>query len=143
MRFGQGISLTVEGAGPYEHYLIPPLTLQMLLENAVKHNIILPDQPLYIRIETREDGKLIVQNNLQRKKSRVLSNRVGLANIVTKYKLLGEGDLPLDRCIAALKSIGYDAWACLETEKRWHPTAPDPEQSVPQFAAYMREHWKA
>lgn len=57
-------------------------------------------------------------------------------------KLLGQGDLPIDRCIAALKSIKYDAWLCLETEKRWHATAPDPEQSIPQFAEYMRAHWK-
>jgi sugar phosphate isomerase/epimerase len=57
-------------------------------------------------------------------------------------KLLGQGDLPLPQSFAALKSIGYDAWICLETEKRWHPTAPDPEQSLPQFADYMRTHWK-
>ncbi len=57
-------------------------------------------------------------------------------------RLLGEGDLPLDKIIAALREIGYDAWICLETEKRWHPeTAPDPEQSIPQFVQYMRKHW--
>lgn len=54
-------------------------------------------------------------------------------------RLLGEGDLPLPEFVAALRGIGYDAWVCLETEKRWHAEAPEPEQSIPQFATYMRE----
>lgn len=57
-------------------------------------------------------------------------------------RLLGEGELPLGECIAALRRIDYNGWICLETEKRWHPEdAPDPEQSLPQFAEYMGEHW--
>jgi sugar phosphate isomerase/epimerase len=52
--------------------------------------------------------------------------------------LLGEGELPLHECLAALQAIGYDGWISLETEKRWHPQGPEPEQSVPQFARYMR-----
>jgi sugar phosphate isomerase/epimerase len=52
--------------------------------------------------------------------------------------LLGEGEVPLAECLAALRSIGYDGWICLETEKRWHPEGPEPERSVPQFADYMR-----
>ena len=54
-------------------------------------------------------------------------------------KLLGEGDLPLGECLKALKSIGYEGWICLETEKRWHPEiAPAPEVSLPHFAKFMR-----
>ena len=57
-------------------------------------------------------------------------------------QLLGQGDLPLDDVITALRSIHYDRWICLETEKRWHPDlAPDPEDSLPQFVRYMRENW--
>jgi len=52
--------------------------------------------------------------------------------------LLGEGQLPIDECVKALRSINYDGWYCLETEKRWMESAPDPEQSIPQFAEYMR-----
>ncbi|MVM28630.1 hypothetical protein GO755_01205 [Spirosoma sp. HMF4905] len=77
----------------YLTYQLPPLTLQLLLENAVKHNIILPEQPLHIRIETHGDGRLVVQNNLQRKTVHVLSNQVGLSNIINKYRLLGNGDV--------------------------------------------------
>ena len=58
-------------------------------------------------------------------------------------KLLGEGDLPLRDFVAALKHVGYDGWICLECEKRWHAEAPEPEASIPQFAAYIWELWGA
>jgi len=58
-------------------------------------------------------------------------------------RLLGQGDLPLPRIIQAMRAIAYDRWICLETEKRWHPqVAPEPEQSLPQFVQYMKEHWQ-
>jgi sugar phosphate isomerase/epimerase len=56
-------------------------------------------------------------------------------------RLLGEGTLPLGELLGALKAVNYDGWICLETEKRWHPEAPDPEVSIPQFANWMRGHW--
>lgn len=55
--------------------------------------------------------------------------------------LLGAGELPLVECKAALASIGFAGWICLETEKRWHSEGPEPEISVPQFANYMRGTW--
>lgn len=53
-------------------------------------------------------------------------------------KLLGEGELPIADFVRALDEARYDGWYCLETEKRWHQAAPDPELSVPQFARFMR-----
>jgi sugar phosphate isomerase/epimerase len=53
-------------------------------------------------------------------------------------RLLGEGELPLKQFITILRENNYDGWICLETEKRWHAEAPEPEVSIPQFAAYMR-----
>ena len=92
-RHGEHLQLE-EAIGEHDQtYYLPPLTLQLLLENAVKHNIILPEQPLRIRIETRDDGKLVVQNNLQRKAVHAVSNQVGLSNIINKYRLLGVGDV--------------------------------------------------
>jgi sugar phosphate isomerase/epimerase len=52
--------------------------------------------------------------------------------------LLGQGEIPLRECLSALTGIHYTGWICLETEKRWHPEGPNPEQSIPQFAQYMR-----
>jgi sugar phosphate isomerase/epimerase len=53
-------------------------------------------------------------------------------------RLMGQGNLPVVGCIEALKGIGYDGWLCLESEKRWHADAPDPEVIFPQYAQYMR-----
>lgn len=52
-------------------------------------------------------------------------------------KLLGEGELPLRASLHVLQSGGYEGWIALETEKRWESDAPDPEVSIPQFAAFM------
>ncbi|MBO0929769.1 sensor histidine kinase [Fibrella aquatilis] len=89
-RYGRGISLHNQVDNSYLNYLIPPLTLQLLVENAVKHNIILATSPLTISILTNRNGQLIVHNNLQRKSVRVASNGVGLSNILTKYQMLGQ-----------------------------------------------------
>ncbi|MGA0558608.1 sensor histidine kinase [Larkinella sp. VNQ87] len=94
-RYGNGIELRVHIAPEFQDAQLPPLTLQMLVENAVKHNVILADQPLQIRIETTADGRLTVANNVQRKNVRVASNGVGLANIATKYQLLGHSSLAI------------------------------------------------
>lgn len=87
-RYGAGLSLTVSVDDAYRGSQLPPLTLQLLVENAVKHNIVSPRRPLIIRIEVDQQGQLVVQNTLQRKGTRVLSNGVGLTNIVAKYQML-------------------------------------------------------
>lgn len=89
-RHGAGLILSIDVDKRYGAYQIPPLTLQLLLENAVKHNIVLADQPLTIRIETDEHAFLTVRNTLQKKQARVLSNGVGLSNILAKYQMLGQ-----------------------------------------------------
>jgi two-component system LytT family sensor kinase len=91
-RYGAGIGLCITVDAGLLDCRVPPLTLQLLVENAVKHNIILPEQPLSVAIRT-EGHQLIVQNNLQRRQTSILSNKVGLANIATKYRLLGQGDI--------------------------------------------------
>ncbi|WP_245859906.1 sensor histidine kinase [Spirosoma aerolatum] len=87
-RHGNGLSLTVQVESDYRSGLIPPLTLQLLVENAVKHNIALASEPLHIRISTDELGYLEVSNNLQRKRSAVLSNGIGLSTIIAQYQKL-------------------------------------------------------
>lgn len=95
-RYGQGIHLEVAIDDAYQTYLLPPLTLQLLLENAVKHNVVSADQPLTIRIATDETGSLLVENNLQRKIGvRDLSTQKGLLNITTKYTLLNQPNIDI------------------------------------------------
>lgn len=92
-RYGDGIELTVAVDERMQEYLIPPLTLQMLVENAVKHNTILKDSPLRISIRSEVPARLVVHNNIQKKMSKILSNKIGLQNIVTKYQLLNHPDV--------------------------------------------------
>jgi LytS/YehU family sensor histidine kinase len=63
IRFGEKLKLQVELSG--EGY-VAPLVLQMLVENAIKHNIIADEQPLTIRVY-RENSLIVVENNLQKK----------------------------------------------------------------------------
>ena len=88
-RFGDGIAMEMDIDPRYRTYLIPPLTLQLLFENAIKHNIISANRPLLIRLYTQDD-QLCVENNLQKKKLSVESSKIGLQNIIVKYKLLDQ-----------------------------------------------------
>ncbi len=88
-RHGTNLTLEIRVEERYNAYQLPPLTLQLLVENALKHNVILPEQPLKIVIESDDKAQLQVRNTLQKKQTRVLSNGVGLSNILTQYQMLG------------------------------------------------------
>ncbi|WP_256009369.1 sensor histidine kinase [Desertivirga xinjiangensis] len=87
-RYDEGIELKLNIQEQHMQYLIPPLTLQMLIENAIKHNVISRERPLKIEVMTDVNDMLIVCNNIQKKSTKVLSNGIGLQNILTKYQLL-------------------------------------------------------
>jgi two-component system, LytTR family, sensor kinase len=80
-------------AEQYNGHLLPPLTLQLLVENAVKHNVTSRQRPLNINISTTENGQLLVKNNLQKKTTKVESHKIGLDNIAVKYRLLQQGEV--------------------------------------------------
>ncbi len=94
-RYGDGIELNLNIPERLLDRSIPPLTLQILIENAVKHNVILKDHPLKMDITPGKDDKLMVSNNLQRKKTRVMSNKVGLENIAAKYRLMNQPEIEI------------------------------------------------
>lgn len=76
-RHGDGIFLETTLESQHLNYLIPPLTLQIVFENAIKHNVILVNRPLTIKVYVR-NGNLYVENKLQKKKIAVQSNHIGL-----------------------------------------------------------------
>jgi hypothetical protein len=68
-------------------YSIAPLTLQLLVENAVKHNRMSSKEPLHVHIQLEGDC-LVIQNNLQHRPQSENSTGVGLQNIINRYTLL-------------------------------------------------------
>jgi len=80
------LDIYVDKAGAQQ--MIPPLTLQILLENAVKHNIVSQDNPLHVVITQKDKSHLVVTNNLKRKPQSIPSTQMGLANIAAKYQLM-------------------------------------------------------
>ncbi|WP_052732946.1 sensor histidine kinase [Hymenobacter terrenus] len=86
-RHGEGLVLEIDLTPAHDGEVLPPLSLQMLLENAVKHNRLSPESPLYVRV-SREGGCLVVHNNVQRRSSPEPSTGLGLANIRQRYALL-------------------------------------------------------
>ncbi len=88
-RFAKGYDPEINIPENLAQLKIPPMTLQLLVENAIKHNAVSAEHPLRLRIYT-ENEKLIVQNNLQPKLTAIHSAGVGLANIIAKYSLLNQ-----------------------------------------------------
>ncbi len=87
-RHGEAVQLKTEIDKKYNGYLLPSLSLQMLVENAVKHNVLSKNKPLMIDIFTTSGNKLVVSNNLQARTVKGPSNKIGLDNIRSKYELL-------------------------------------------------------
>lgn len=89
MRFEDSIVFDIIEECSNPEAKIVPLSLQLLLENAVKHNVVTSERPLHIRVF--ENGNLlVVSNNLQEKQVVKKSSGVGLKNIQERYKILSE-----------------------------------------------------
>lgn len=91
-RFQDGLKLTIDIDAAYLSREIVPVTLQNLLENAIKHNTIEEENPLIINVLVA-DNYLIVKNNLQKKAFVETSNKQGLDSLKKLYKYLSEKPL--------------------------------------------------
>src|SRR5690606_29055303 len=87
MRFEDSIIFDIPEKASDPESKVVPLSLQLLLENAVKHNMVTSSKPLHIRIYEK-GGMLVVENNLQTKQMVKKSSGVGLSNIQQRYELL-------------------------------------------------------
>lgn len=95
-RFDEGLRLDIAIDPAYRTYRLPPLTLQLLIENAVKHNVVSASRPLTIRLHSNGHQTLVVENNLQRRpRADMMSARKGLLTISQKYRLLGQPDVDI------------------------------------------------
>ncbi|HMQ50025.1 MAG TPA: histidine kinase [Saprospiraceae bacterium] len=86
-RFGDNLRVNLQIPGEYLTHYMAPLSLQILFENAIKHNIISGDKPLEITVWV-ENKRLVVRNKLQRKKQNMPSTKFGLQNISNRYAYL-------------------------------------------------------
>ncbi len=91
-RFGDNlrVNLSVDEASHALH--LAPLSLQILFENAIKHNIISSDKPLSIELWV-ENRRLVVRNKLQRKNQQMPSTRLGLQNIKNRYAFFSDEEV--------------------------------------------------
>lgn len=91
-RFGGNLEVKIDVPDAKLKKKVVPLSLQILMENAIKHNIVSSDKPLKINVAA-ENGKLVVSNNLQKKNQVNESTGIGLENIRNRYKLFGNGQV--------------------------------------------------
>lgn len=88
-RFEDSIIFEIPDKASNPESRVVPLSLQLLLENAVKHNMVTSSKPLHIKIY-EDKGHLVVMNNLQPKQIVKKSSGVGLENIKQRYSLLSD-----------------------------------------------------
>ena len=91
-RFGNNLEVKIDIPEEKLQKKIVPLSLQILMENAIKHNIVSADKPLHIDVFA-ENGSLVISNNLQIKNQINESTGIGLENIRNRYKMLGNGQV--------------------------------------------------
>jgi len=88
IRFEEKLKININLPAEAMNDLVAPLTLQLLIENAVKHNTISQEAPLIIDICIEREDVLVVRNNIQTRMQRMPSTGVGLKNIISRYNLL-------------------------------------------------------
>jgi sensor histidine kinase YesM len=96
-RFGHNLLIEKQIDEKYDNYRLPPLAIQTLLENAVKHNEISKRHPLTITIETKSDQTLKITNLIRERNSPEYSSSVGLSNLAKQYMFLSGKEILISR----------------------------------------------
>jgi LytS/YehU family sensor histidine kinase len=95
MRFGDNLSIVSAINEDLFSHNLPPLTIQTLVENAIKHNEISKIRPLRIDISTTGNDTLVVLNNIQKKLSEEEGTGIGLTNLSKQFQLLFGKDISI------------------------------------------------
>ncbi len=101
-RYGELIRLEMNIPGEYLGSAIPPMTLQMLIENAVKHNVISKEKQLLIRLYVEGD-RLVLENDYQPKRRVEDSTGIGLENISKRYRLLVNKEIIIEQDLGTFR----------------------------------------
>lgn len=90
IRFEDKLTVNINVNG-HEQTMLPPIAIQMLIENAIKHNTIAEEEPLTIDLYVENDEFIVVKNNLQKKSIPIeASSGMGLTNIKARYEFLSK-----------------------------------------------------
>lgn len=96
IRYQTGLKLSIKMDNVVaENYIIPPLSLQTLVENAIKHNSFSEKSPLHIKIIISDEGALVT-NNKMIKRFDVRSSKIGLLNLRERYQLIAKKNITID-----------------------------------------------
>ncbi|WP_026210323.1 sensor histidine kinase [Flexithrix dorotheae] len=93
IRFKDNLLIKSDIEEKFKEYFLPPATLQLLTENAIKHNIISKKQPLTINFKSNGEDVIIIENNLQLKNVKEASTSVGLKNIRDRYRFISDEEV--------------------------------------------------
>lgn len=96
MRYEDNLDFQFDIKSEYKSWLLPPMSLQVLIENAVKHNEISGRKPLKVTISTGQAGNLSVCNPIQKKVTTASGTGIGLDNLTNRYRLLYDREVTVN-----------------------------------------------
>lgn len=94
-RFGSNLQLLVDEHSLYDDRYVVPMVLQLLLENAIKHNEISKEKNLKVKVSF-SDSRIIISNNTNPKMNKDESTGTGLRNIIARYRLLTDKTVQIE-----------------------------------------------
>ena len=97
IRYGDNLQIRYNIDEKYLNYYIVPVSLQLLVENAIKHNVISNRHPLLITIETTQNDTIKVLNAIQPKSGVEHGEGIGLANLTERYEILFQKDINITK----------------------------------------------
>ena len=95
IRYGESLQVIQRMDEKYADYLVVPLSIQILIENAIKHNVVSNKQPLVITIATTDNETVNISNTIQLKKEAEPSEGIGLTNLSERYRLMWHKDITI------------------------------------------------
>lgn len=95
-RFGENLKVDWEIEDKCLDQMLVPMSIQLLLENAIKHNVVSRSKPLKVKVYTAENN-IFVSNKIQAKSSKLPSTKLGLKNIQKRYALLTEDKVEISQ----------------------------------------------
>lgn len=96
-RFAKNLVINTSIHPKYNQKRIVPMALQLLMENAIKHNVISKKKPLKIDISVNENDYLVITNNLQKKSSVEMSSNIGIKSINKRYEYITDDKVIINK----------------------------------------------